>query len=339
MPRGAVLVLEDVHRLPSEIARELVGTITSELLGAVSVIVTSCAGPGAESIQLIAVQRLAVIDWEGLRFTRDEMAAMLPVAYAPFVGEIIDATEGWVTGAVLLLSASREDEASVLFDSPSVQERLADYFAGEIMAALTPKARATALQLAPLTDFSKAVAAAWCSDPLAAPTIDGLAREHCFLERDHGERYRFHPLFRRFLLAQTRFSLGDDGWRAWMMDAARLLAANEGDRSAVRIYVEIGAWSEAAQTLARLSTSLRRNGERTVLLELTGSFRSRCWRRTGDLPMTRRVPRCSVTECHSRSGSKQRMRHSWRQAMWRVRPQPPPLLCGRSSATSAICEQ
>jgi hypothetical protein len=53
-----------------------------------------------------------------------------------------------------------------------------------------------------------------------------------------------------------------------MMDAARLLAANEGDRSGCSHLRRNRCLERAAQTLARLSTSLRRNGERTVLLEL-----------------------------------------------------------------------
>jgi LuxR family transcriptional regulator, maltose regulon positive regulatory protein len=270
LPAGTLLILEDVDRLAPPVRREILSAACGELNGALPVLATAIETPGAELIQLIARQQLAVIDADDLQFTREEIAALLPAPLAPFVDAIVATTEGWITGVVLLAAEAKGEEAQRLFDIPAVQDRLAAYFGGEVMPALPPDVRALALQLAPFPAFTRQMAVAWCGDPAAADAMDELARRLCFVRRSrHAEGgLRFHPMFREYMLAQLRISAGDAAWRATLAEAARVLAAGGDDIAAAMVHVESGAWADAAAALERRATAMRRGGDRKTLLEL-----------------------------------------------------------------------
>src|SRR5690606_8806181 len=117
---------------------------------------------------------------------------------------------GWAAGLTLLASATAADRGPSpdVFDGIT-RQRLFDYFATEVFAALRPEHQQLAMlsALLPVVEHDMLDALVEPRQRAAAVTI---SRELSLVER-HEAGWRYHPLFRDFLLAQANAVLGPDG--------------------------------------------------------------------------------------------------------------------------------
>ena len=149
------------------------------------------------------------IEWEELRFTADEAAAVTADAGipAPLQQAIHRASEGWAAGIVLMrehLSRAGTDMETLL---PEGKDAVFAYFTGEIFNRARPTNQRTLMLMALLPTVSDDDAEAITGDADAPRVLDYLYRRHLFTDRRRagGEPvYQFHALFREYLLAEGR---------------------------------------------------------------------------------------------------------------------------------------
>ncbi len=212
-----VLVLDDYH----VISEPTIHLFLAELLhyppANLRLVVASRVDPPLPLASMRAHNELSEIRTRELRFTSEEAAAYLaqeleqPLDTA-FVENLLDSTEGWITGlhlASILLRNRDTTQSATLFQG---HNRLAiDYLAAEVLAQRTPDVRSFLLKTSVLQrmcpELCDAVLGGHAAGKLTSRQIfDQLEQEDLFLTSldDSRQWYRYHHLFRQLLLQWLR---------------------------------------------------------------------------------------------------------------------------------------
>jgi ATP/maltotriose-dependent transcriptional regulator MalT len=256
-----VIVFDNVHEVPADSA---VGPILRALLEiappGVGFIGISRDEPPAVLARAVAYGGLSVIDWETLQLQAEETAAIAAahgVTGASAVAEAHRQCGGWVAGLTLLLQRMR-DGATIPEQAPS--RAMFGYFAGEVLDRLPAAAGEVLMRTAFFPQFSKEMAIAATANAEAAKVVDGLARSGYFVSRSAGADYRYHDMFREFLLVAARERLGDAGYAGAARKAATLLDANGQIAAAVAVYRDAADWPAVAGIVVRDAHTLIEQG-------------------------------------------------------------------------------
>ena len=211
-----VLVLDDYH----VIKEPAIHLFLSELLHYPPVnlrlVVASRVDPPLPLASMRAHNQLTEIRTRELRFTSEEAADYLAQELdqpldAAIVENLLDSTEGWITGlhlAGILLRNRDKIQGAQLFQG---HNRLAiDYLAAEVLAQCTPQVRTFLLKTSILQrmcpELCDAVLAGVDDRPASRQIFDQLEQEDLFLTSldDSRQWYRYHHLFRQLLLQWLR---------------------------------------------------------------------------------------------------------------------------------------
>jgi hypothetical protein len=218
-------------------------------------------------------RQMDVIGWPDLRLQRDEALALAGLAGRPrhedgaVLDALLDQSQGWVAGLVLLLEHMRHsgplrDEAHA-----GSQEAVFGYFAGQVFNASSPRAQQTLMRLSVMPHISPAQAVAISGDPSATDLLDDLARHNLFTDRRPGTQlsYQFHALFRAFLQDRARRLLTAPVQRQCLQGAIQALREAGQVDDAVRLCLD-GQDNDAAIPLVlQQAESLIQSGRHRTL--------------------------------------------------------------------------
>jgi LuxR family maltose regulon positive regulatory protein len=279
-----VLVLDSYQAVGDDRAFHLlIRMLLAALPGHVDAFILSRFGPPPEFARLLSAGQLAELDWEQLRLAADETCAIvaqrcrqlaLPPsrAHAAFAQRLHERTGGWVAGLVMILAQPGAVSGLDLF--ADAQETLFAYFAEEIFAPCSPELRTFLLHTAVLPSFTLEMAQAMSGNPFAAGFLNRSLRQFCFIERreSQGARtvYRYHLLFREFLLARLRIGCSEREVRALRQRALGLLE-DDGDceGSAELLMALADPEAVAAFALEHAASLLERGSQATLGALLT----------------------------------------------------------------------
>jgi LuxR family transcriptional regulator, maltose regulon positive regulatory protein len=210
---GAVLVLDDVHRLHDPASLERVAALCASVPEGSQLVLAGRAEPDIGLARMRAERRLAELRPNDLAFDAAEAGELLHTAGAELteseVAELTRLTEGWAVGlylAGLSLGAQSFGEPDATCLSVSRSEAIAGYLRSEVLPALAPE------QLEFLT---RTAVLEWMSGPLcdavleqagSGPMLESLSRSNGFVIalEDGAERSRCHPLLRAVLVRELR---------------------------------------------------------------------------------------------------------------------------------------
>lgn len=158
----------------------------------------------------------------------------------------VDNAQGWAAGIVLMMEAARPGGTDLMGAGRDVPELLFDYFASEVFFRLEDRARRSLTILALLPSVPAAVVGFLTEDATAIELIDDLAKRNYFTAgfEEPEESYRFHPLFRAFLLRRFETSFDASAKARLKGRAASALERASEIEDAVAIYHELEAWDE-----------------------------------------------------------------------------------------------
>jgi LuxR family transcriptional regulator, maltose regulon positive regulatory protein len=207
------LVLDDVHLLTS---RETVGSLDRLARRAASdrfrLVLASRSDPPIGLPRLRVEGRLRELRGQDLAFTHDETAAYLAGRGLDLPDTALHAlqqrTEGWAAGiriATLALEGS-DDQRQTLERFAGDDHAVADYLVTEVLANVPVDLRRFLLRTSVCTHLRVDLAHELSGREDAGAVLDALARDHLFTLRVGRNRdgYRYHELFRTFLLAELR---------------------------------------------------------------------------------------------------------------------------------------
>jgi len=263
------VVLDDYHSVvDSEPVNALVDGLLRHLPEQCHLIVASRAIPRRLTLtRLAARQEVVGLGVEDLRFTpaeTEQMLALLGYGDLPAnqVATLAERTGGWITGILLAAQAQRSGAIREIVEISGASAGVFDYMAAEILARQPEETQRFLLGSALYREMSPALCDALLGTSNAARVLRDLADASLFTESldSEGAWYRYHDLFREFLVA--KFERDDpEGYRALRLRQAGLMAHRGDWPTAVASYVEAGAWEEAAEALAVIAYASFTRGE------------------------------------------------------------------------------
>jgi LuxR family maltose regulon positive regulatory protein len=211
---GAVLVIDDAHRLETSDSRDALAAAVHESGPDHVVAIASRTDPGLPLGRLRAEGRLVELGSHALAMTEREAAVLLRRAGTPQdpegVALLCARTEGWSAALHLAALALRESE-----DQPATLESfagddrfIADYLRDEVLPALTPEQLSFMRQTSILDRLSGPICDAVVQRDDSAQVLRELALANVMLTAiDRAEEhFRCHRLFADMLRADLRRS-------------------------------------------------------------------------------------------------------------------------------------
>jgi DNA-binding SARP family transcriptional activator len=242
----------------------------------VVVVVISRDDPPPIMAGMLAAQKLMLIDSDRLAFTRAEAKELVRKLGGPSMGEdqvrrIWDLTRGWVAGIILLMLKPDPIARLAPPDNSRVSE-IFDYLGNEVFERIGEAEQEFLLKTALLPDLAPMLTAALSGTPHPDDVLSRLIRRNFFIERalESGAAYRYHPLFRSFLLERfgKRYR-GAEGCRLRTTAGDLLARAGRGEDAAA-LYAEAGEWGRLTDLVHELAPHLISQGRLGTLLGWIG---------------------------------------------------------------------
>ena len=229
----------------------------------VNVIVACRDEPPATFARLAAGRQLDTLGWEDLRLDADEaaaIAALQGVNDARHATRLLEASAGWAAGLQLLARAATpgDDIPAVDPAGMSVPQLLFDYLVSEVFDAAPAALRKLWLSTALAPHFTAKLAQALSGDRFAAHRLDELCKRRHFVDRIPiaPPVYRYHALFRAFLLERRRHGTSPAAQRRHARRTAGLLESQGDTWAAFDLHCEGEDWAPAARLVAREAAGL-----------------------------------------------------------------------------------
>lgn len=317
LPEGFILALDDVHRLAgAEVVLRLLDLLVQHAPPGVTIALTSRALPPLPLARLTARQQLFALGTGDLRLQPEEAAALLAqraIQLEP--GEIealVQRTEGWITGVLLTSHAWWEGLIAQAIAERGEAGPLLDYLAEEVYQHQPPARQRLLLASAVPETLSAAACEALLGPGPWAEELAAIEREGLFLTRlaqaDGGPWYRFHQLFRDFLLERLRAT--EPARHVELRLAAAGFAQARGDwPEAVRHLVAAGQPERAAALLVEVAPEAGQRGRWRSLLDAAaglpeagtrwpalGAWLARAAWEVGDLPRALRLAHDALSQ-------------------------------------------
>lgn len=273
LPLGSLIVFDNYQDAPADSAlHDVLHTAMGEAPASLSLLVLSRAEPPAPLARLRLCHHAGCLDASAMQLTPEESAGIGALHGVAARGrDALDAlharAQGWAAGLVLLLEGNRHGAAVDAVAAPVGQQLLFEYFAGEIFARTDPRVQTFLLKTALFPKLTVAAARALTGVDDAQAILEDLVRRNYFTARHAGVEptYRYHTLFREFLLAEARRRLSGEAQRAAKHAAASRLIADGQLEDAVDLLCDIGDWDVLGELIARHAPAFMAEGRsRTV---------------------------------------------------------------------------
>ena len=266
-PEPRLLVLDDYHEIGAKAAaHECLAAGFREIPAGGNVIVASRAPPPRAFARLRVNGAMEVVAPGELRLTPDEVKEIGRARGMTCDAAQIELADGWPAGLVLLMEAARAG-APIRSGRRASRELLFDYLSREAFERMDERARRNLMRLAFMPTMTSAAALKLTGDPGAGELLESLAARNYFTARDGAidPHYRFHPLFRDFLLSNARDSLDKTELTAVRRAAAHALAQAGQPEPATALLAEADAWDDLRQLILDWAGALEWEGRHATI--------------------------------------------------------------------------
>ncbi len=243
-------------------------------------IISSRAVPNINLTYYMAKQELYKIEKEHLRFTGEEIQALLNAVHGLKISpddikRIAEHSDGWVTVLQLILqrlrAAGKEKTQDTLNDYDASDEGIFSYFAREVFEQ-TPKAIKEFLLKTSVLDYlNPKVCDYLLNIRRSRKIIRYLDSENMFISKV-GDKFQYHPIFHEFL----RKMIGQyftSGVVKKLHHKAGIHLLEEGDYgSAVKHLVAAEHYAKAARVIEKNYQFWRRRSDYSGIVQLVDSF-------------------------------------------------------------------
>ncbi|MFP4516589.1 MAG: BTAD domain-containing putative transcriptional regulator [Desulfovibrionales bacterium] len=267
------LVLDNVQEIIDQsLLRETLPEVLLTLPENMQFIFLARTDPPLAFSKLRSRGKLKTLNWRDIRLTRQETQDLLALHNAVVSPEeldvIYDRVEGWAAGLVLFLEKiSLKNDRTVLSPVLPRQEYF-DFFAVEIFGSLTKDVCSFLLELCIMPLFTAEMARDLTGMPGSESILENLICNNVFIERQEMTTpvYRFHPLFREFLLSKAGQTKDYEELILKQRQAAELLESHGYMDQAVTLFFQCGATGHCSRIVRDLGPCFLQQG-RTVKLE------------------------------------------------------------------------
>lgn len=260
-----VIVIDDIHLAESN--KSLL-TVLSKAIAALpangNIVITSRDPVPAEFCSMLANETLSVLDWEDLRLSADELRGIATMRKPELSKESIEqltaVVDGWVAGFIFCLHHS--ELVPLTSDCGLHHEALFGYFANEVFERQGKRKQQQLMKMALFPRMTQAMACQLTENDSASTLLNYLHRQNYFvnLESLDVPTYKFHPLFRHFLLHRLKESYSKDELIHLYHQAAKILEANGYQGAACDLYKHMEIWSGVVRVIMAGAADKYRQG-------------------------------------------------------------------------------
>src|SRR5687768_10672476 len=272
-----ILVLDDYHHIGRDtVVHRMVDRLLQYSSDLVHLIITTRDLPPLAIMRRRSQSAALVITRDDLLFTDGEVRELFRKTLNvelkdEEIAEYRGRTHGWITALQLVRQVAEQEMHSVSETSPldlhdilqQSEKDIFDYFAEEVFSREPPETQRLLMNLALLESLQLDLCSLIFPDLRCSASLPELAQKNVFLtvagDGRSNEEYRFHPLFREFLLRRLRSETGHGRVaeernriadyflqnKKWEMALPYLLDANNFDRAASVIAETGGDWIAA----------------------------------------------------------------------------------------------
>jgi LuxR family maltose regulon positive regulatory protein len=235
-------------------------TVFAQLVRLLPATVQLCIGtralPAAKLSRMLVEEQTLAIDQEDLRFRASETADFLrdvPGLTAEQVADIHDRSDGWPAAlqCFRLCMLRGRDYRSMAYSGKGITPELIDFLASDVFEDLSPRLQSLLLDLCVPERISVALVEHITGVPGGRALISEIENAGLFLTYADVDRtwYRFHNLFRHFLLARLRTETSAAEMQVRHARIARWYADHDWREDAIQHYIDAGQPEPAAQLL------------------------------------------------------------------------------------------
>ena len=267
------LVFDDYHEIPakSPLHDAFVAGLSWVPTGR-TVFLVSRRGPPPSFARFRVNGRMEVIGWDQLRLTLDECRGIVRLRGKARLSEkgirhLWDTTDGWAAGVVLLLERGRSGAPELSPLADRTPRELFDYFGSEIFGRMGRPLKKFLLTSALLPDMTAKAVESLTGQRRAPQLLSYLSGNNFFLsEHAHSEPlYRYHPLFREFLLSRAEEFLGKQETDALRRRVAEMLERSGRVEDAAERYSDIGDHESLSRLILSHAPSLLALGRNRIV--------------------------------------------------------------------------
>lgn len=266
-PRDTTLVLDDYHAVTDERIHEALATLLAHPPKGLHLVLATRSTPPLPLARLRARGLLRELGARDLAFDASEVTQLATLAGQALGAEeaaaLADRTEGWAAGLQLAALSLGHRKAGGALSLRGSQREVFDYLASEVFEAQPPELRAFLLETSVLEQASAPLCTALTGVEGARAVLETLERGGLFVTALDAERrwYRYHQLFREFLLARLERERSEDAIAALHRRAAVWYVGSELPAPALAHAVRARDYPSAARILASAGAAMSLAGE------------------------------------------------------------------------------
>jgi len=277
LPSDTAVVFDALESAPGPGFQNLLLFAVAELQPRQRLFVTSREAPAVDIAHLQAKGAMTVLGSQDLRLTLDEARAVAALGGCEdedAVRRLHRSAAGWTAGFVVLIAQLRRSGGMHEVSEGGLGEQLFPYYLNELFDRTDAQTQSLLMRTAVLPTFTASHAAALAPDADADAVLTWLLRHHFFIEHsdDSVRAYRYHELFREFLLTLGRKRLSSDERLELLLQAAGLLQTDGQTEAALALFIEARAWPAAVRLLCELAPVLLERGRSATLANLVAAL-------------------------------------------------------------------
>jgi LuxR family transcriptional regulator, maltose regulon positive regulatory protein len=238
-----------------------------------SMIFISRREPPAVFAAAIAQGTMAIVGGGELEFTAREAAALIRARQPRRrrtrreIARLVRESRGWAAGLVLLAGGTFSEERTRTERDGAASQRIFDFFATEVFSRLPGQRQEFLLATALLPTPTARMAAALTGAEDAGRILARFHREGFFIQRQSGgaDAFRYHPLFRAFLLERAAITLSAVELTSLRRKAAALLLEEEQFEDAVGLLLDNQDNAALAKVVVAQASGLIRQGRSATI--------------------------------------------------------------------------
>jgi LuxR family maltose regulon positive regulatory protein len=251
----------------------------AEIPAGINVIILSRKEPPLQFSRMQVNGKMHLMRWDHIRFRIDEMKEFVRMKGSGKLNNealhyLYKKTEGWVAGLLIMLESFKRDNIEYRSPDGSSWKGIFDYFACEIFQRIDEETRIFLTKTAFLPMMTVDMAQRLSGIATSEKILDILYEGSYFTERYIEEKvvYRYHPLFREFLLSRAEESLSPSDLSSTKKSAAVLLEKAGREEDAMQLFRELGDTGSLTQSILKCASSLVRQGRYQTLLKWLDSI-------------------------------------------------------------------
>src|SRR3990170_3592652 len=274
--RPFVLVFDDFHYLdetPPELRQVLEGWMY-RLPADCHVVLATRTQPDLAVLPLMTVrQEVAIVKAEDFAFTCDEVAQLYRDVLNKEISlddaqHLADVTEGWVAALILMADKVQAARTSISLEQLKISDTLFQYINLEQFSVQPPEVR----EFLTGSALPRAIEPKWLNELLnienSEEMLAYLERRNLFVTREGADpqRYRYHKLFRAYLLCRLRTE-APQRFQELNEKAAAMFERERRWEEAVYHLLQASAWEGIVNVTERVGRELFEQGRWDTLAD------------------------------------------------------------------------